>query len=189
VIVIDSRQLTQLRAKLESVSKNSKRDMGRALSSTQRSTRTETTKATADAYTAGKQRVGKNTRVSKVDTNGLFFTITGLREPIQLQEYRHTASKRNGVTATVKKGSGAQRLPTAFKVTAGNFGGGGAKKRIFMRARTGNGQVGRLPIKSLFGPSVADMLNNPALQERVGTFALNKLSTEIIRLTEVAFRG
>lgn len=190
-IVIDSRDLQALQRRLAGASKNIGRDMKRALSSTQRATRTETTKAAAESYTASTRTIGANTKVSKVNTDDLSFTITGLRAPIGLQNYRHTASRRNGVVASVKKGGAPARLPSAFKSSVANFGGGGgASKRIFMRARMpGGGQVGRLPIKALFGPSVADMLANPVIQSRVGTFALNKLSAEITRQIEVAFRG
>lgn len=190
-IVIDSRELTALRRTLEDVSKNAKRDMGRALSSTQRATVTETTRATAENYTASTRRIKQGTRASKVNTQDLSFTITGLRKPIQLQEYKHRASRKNGVVAQVRKTEGFKPIPSAFKVRAGNFGGGGGSKaRIFQRVRlVGGGQVGRLPITALSGPSVADMLNNEQVVTRVGNFALNKLSAEIIRQIEVAFRG
>jgi len=189
VIVIDSSQLTALRRKLEAVSKNAKRDMGRALSSTQRATATETTRAAAENYTAGARRIKAGTRVSKVNTNDLSFTITGLRKPIQLQEYKHRASRRKGVSAQVRKGE-SKAIPSAFKVGVGSFGGGGSKARIFQRARlSGGGQVGRLPIVVLFGPSVADMLTDKVTQDRIGAFALKKLAAEITRLTEAAFRG
>ena len=56
-IVIDSRQLTALQRTLDGVSKNSRRDMGRALSSTQRATVTETGRATAENYTASTRRI------------------------------------------------------------------------------------------------------------------------------------
>lgn len=190
-IVVESRQLTALQRQLESVSKNAKRDMGRALSSTQRATVTETGRALADGYTASTRRIKANTRASKVNTTDLSFTITGLRKPIQLQEYKHKATKKSGVSAQVRKTEGFKRIPTAFKVTAGNFGGGGGSKaRVFQRQRLlGGGQVGRLPIVVLYGPSVADMLNNEKVVDRIGGFALNKLSAEIIRQIEVAFRG
>jgi len=190
-IVIDSRELTALRRTLEDVSKNAKRDMGRALSSTQRATVTETTRATAENYTASTRRIKAGTRASKVNTQDLSFTITGLSKPIQLQEYKHRASRKNGVVAQVRKTEGFKPIPSAFKVRAGNFGGGGGSKaRIFQRVRlVGGGQVGRLPITALSGPSVADMLNNEQVVTRVGNFALNKLSAEIIRQIEVAFRG
>lgn len=189
-IVVDSRELIALQRKLDAVSKNTRRDMGRALSSTQRATRTETTRAAADQYTASTRRIGQGTKVSKVDTANLSFTITGTRKTIPLENFKHRFSKRAGITAQVLKSGGAKRIPTAFKVTAGNFGGGGSKARIFQRARlAGGGQVGRLPINALQGPSVADMYANPQLVERVGKFALNKLSTEITRQLEVALRG
>ena len=189
-IVIDSRQLTALQRTLDGVSKNSRRDMGRALSSTQRATVTETGRATAENYTASTRRIKANTRASKVNTQNLSFTITGLRKPIQLQEYKHRASKKSGVVAQVRKAEGFKKIPTAFKVSAGNFGGSGSKARIFQRQRLlGGGQVGRLPIVVLAGPSVADMLSNPQIVNRIGEFALNKLATEITRQIEVAFRG
>ncbi len=190
-IVIDSRQLTALQRTLDGVSKNSRRDMGRALSSTQRATVTETTRATAENYTASTRRIKAGTRASKVNTQDLSFTITGLRKPIQLQEYKHRASRKNGVVAQVRKTEGFKPIPTAFKVRAGNFGGGGGSKaRIFQRQRLGGGgQVGRLPIVVLMGPSVADMLANEKVVTRIGNFALNKLSAEIIRQIEVSLRG
>lgn len=189
-IVIDTRELQALQKQLAGSSKNIRRDMGRALSSTQRATRTEATKAAAASYTTSTRQIGANVRASKVNTDGLSFTLTGLKTPIGLQHYRHTASRRNGVVASVKKGGPSARLPSAFKASVSKFGGGGSSKRIFMRARLpGGGQVGRLPIQALFGPSVADMFANPILQDRVGTFALKKLTIEITRQIEVAFRG
>lgn len=190
-IVIDSRQLTALQRTLDSVSKDSRRAMGRALSSTQRATVTETTRAAAESYTTSTRRIKAGTRASKVNTQDLSFTITGLRKPIQLHEYKHRASRKNGVVAQVRKDGGFKPIPSAFKVRAGNFGGGGGSKaRIFQRARLlGGGQVGRLPITVLSGPSVADMLNDEPTVTRIGNFALNKLSSEILRQIEVAFRG
>lgn len=190
-IVVESRQLTALQRQLDAVAKDSRRSMGRALSSTQRATVTETGRALAENYTAGSRRIKSNTRASKVNTQDLSFTITGLRKPIQLQEYKHKASKRAGVSAQVRKTEGFKRIPTAFKASAGNFGGGGGSKaRVFQRQRlAGGGQVGRMPIVVLFGPSVADMLNNEQVVSRIGGFALNKLTAEIVRQIEVAFRG
>lgn len=189
-VVVASPQLAELQRQLAGVSKDTRRAMGRALSSTQRATVTETGRALAESYTAGSRRIKANTRASKVNTTDLSFTITGLRKPIQLQEYRHRMSKRDGVSAQVKKGDGFKRIPTAFKSSAGNFGGGGSKARIFQRQRLlGGGQVGRLPIAVLHGPSVADMLSNDQVVNRIGGFALNKLTAEITRQIEVAFRG
>ena len=42
MIVIDTKQLAALEKRLGAVSKNAKRDMGRALTTTQRATKTET---------------------------------------------------------------------------------------------------------------------------------------------------
>jgi len=182
-IVIDSRDLQKLRYRLERASKNLPRDMQRALSNTQRATKTQAGREMSEVYTAGKQAIGRRTQVRPVNTAALSFSVIGSKKPIELQEYKHSVTKRSGARVQVFKASGAQALPHAFRRSAG-------KSRIFQRVKAaGGGLVGRLPIKVLRGPSAADMLIKKAVQEKLGGFVMNKLSKEIIRLTEASLHG
>jgi hypothetical protein len=90
---------------------------------------------------------------------------------------------RHGAKVSVYQGGGTQQLPHAFKKSAG-------KSRLYQRIESMSHKlVGRYPIKVLRGPSAADILAKRSVQERLASFVMNKLSSEIIRLTEVAFRG
>jgi hypothetical protein len=182
MIIVDTSGLRALTQKLQRASRNFPRDAARALSSTQRATRTEATRAMAEVYTAGRRRLGAGLRVSNVDKAALAFTITGSRAPIQLQDFQHRANSR-GVQVQVLRSGGMQSLPSAFRADVGGRG------RLFQRAVRNGARVGRLPIKLLFGPSVADMLTHKQVGARITVFASRKLGAELIRLTQAALRN
>ncbi len=125
-IVIDSRDLQRLRYRLEKASSDARRDMKRAMSSTQRATKTQAGRIMRETYTAGARAIANRTKLSPVDANALEFTLTGSKKPIELQEFKHSASKRHGAKVSVYQGGGTQQLPHAFKKSAG-------KSRLYQR--------------------------------------------------------
>lgn len=189
MIVIDTTGIKPLVDRLQASSRNFPRDARRALTSVRRSTQTEVSRAIVEQYTVKRRAVLANLKASNVDSASLSFEIRGLRAPIGLHQFEHLASPMLGVSVQVKRGNGGKRLPSAFKTTVGNFGGGGSSARIFQRAFRNGKQVGRLPIKALFGPSAADMLDAEPVRNRVVDFMQTKLSTEIERLIQVAING
>lgn len=190
MITVDTSGLKPLIARLEASSKNFARDARRALVSVRRSSQTEAGRAVLEQYTVNRKSVRSALKLSGVDATRLSFTLRASRAPIGLQNFEHIASPMFGVSVRALKSGGGKRLPHAFKANVGNFGGGGGSTgRIFQRAIKGGKRVARLPIKALFGPSAADMMNNPKVSTRIVTFAGNKLSAEIARLVKVAING
>jgi Prophage minor tail protein Z (GPZ) len=103
--------------------------------------------------------------------DGTTVELRGLDRPTGLLQYGAKASRKVGVAVTVVKAQGPVRLKHAFKAT-----GRSSNQQIFQR----EGKP-RLPIKALYGPSVAQILRNPERQRRLVNFSMTKLSAEIRR--------
>ncbi len=63
--------------------------------------------------------------------------------------------------------------------------GNGGNRQIFSRAVTGSRRAARLPIRTLYGPSVAHMLRRAGRADRLADFARDRLAEEINRLMRV----
>lgn len=112
--------------------------------------------------------------------------LGGLDRETGLLNYGARASRYNGVTVTVLHATGASHLRSAFAAVGLNdnrhiFQRRGAKRVM----RKGN-YIGyrRQPIVALYGPSTAQILRDPARQERLISFAQRILSAEVARVLD-----
>lgn len=166
---IDASQLRKFEARVRELSKNSKRDLGRVMVSITRGVKTDASRAITARYTIGTRRALEGLTAADVDKEALTFRLIGSRKALQLQEFKHTASRRSGVAVQVIAGGSLKSLRSAFKATAKGFGGTEAKPRIFVR----KGRK-RLPILALPGPSVGGMLANKDVQQAVAEKVIDR---------------
>lgn len=120
-------------------------------------------------------------------TTGDAVELTGYYRSVGLLNFGATASRSGGVSVTVLRSDGMQRLRHAFKAQGLN-----RNTHIFERSgrpremRKGKyiGQK-RQPLAAKFGPAVSQGLRNPTIQRGISDFALTKLTSEVRRLLRV----
>jgi hypothetical protein len=125
--------------------------------------------------------------------------------------YKHTASKRSGVTVSPTKGKPTIRLKHGFKARARSpqQGEGGGHVGIFLRGKrlpskgpnvgkkryklTKRGFAGRLVIEEQFGPSVLDIVSVPGIRAKLVTAISDVLDknvrSQIDRFTKAPARA
>lgn len=187
MIEISSKDLQRLAADLERASTNFARDKQRALSSTQRASRTQVTRSATAVYNVSTRRILQDVTVRNI-TDG--FVITGSNKPITLASYGAKQigkpGRSLGVRVTVERANGVRTITSGFVATgqAGNKLPWTRTGRPKVKAKAGRyagTNALREPIRPLTGPSVADMLNNEQVFEPIETFVFDKLATEISR--------
>lgn len=170
-IKVEMRGLAKLTTALEKGSKNVKRDMGRAMSAAQRVAAAEATKAARAIYNVKRTRIAKEWRLSGFDFSSLSFTLTGVRKPISLLRYS-LRKTRKGLSVQVMQSQGRTILRKSF-----------IAKNLPWQRETNK----RLPIAPLFGPSPADMLNNPLVAKAIADAFYKRMAKELTRLLDKAF--
>lgn len=100
--------------------------------------------------------------------------ITGKKRGIGLVSYMARDTRRTGVVVTVQKEKGRQQFSDAF-IASGRGGG----RQVFVRETKA-----RLPIKVLYGTSIASALRKPERQQRIADEAQEILRAEVDRLTK-----
>ena len=104
--------------------------------------------------------------------------LIGAKRGINAIEFGATWSRKNpGARWRVKVGQGVSAQDGSFIATVR-----GGNRLVLERALRGSRLVPRLPIQSVYGPSVAQMLRRPGRAERLATFAQTVLAAEIERL-------
>ena len=196
MIRIDHREIEALAKHLASVSKNFKQAQQRVLSSTQRATKTHVKREIAKVYTLPQARIAKGLDVSKVDKSALAFTVSGRKRVIGLQNFAHRANEKRGVLVKTLKAGGYSPLKDkrgsskAFLAkgrafpTKNGAPGESSGFRIFMRK-----DYRPLPIFSLSGPSMADMLSRSTVSVAIYKFAFEKIGSELQRQIMVALKN
>lgn len=166
-----SPQLTALASRFGRLATAFPRASRRFLTSTQRIAKTEASRAATAVYAIGRGRVLQDLAVTNVNTTELSFVLVGFRRAISLLSYgaRQVAK---GITVKVLRDGARKLIPGAFLAT------GRSGNRLPFRRVGGP----RLPIQALFGPSAADMLNNPKVIVPLGRRFLERASTELARV-------
>ena len=121
---------------------------------------------------------------SKANIRGIIRSKGGL---IHLTDFTGTrATKTKGVVINVKKSTGPQRIPRAFKAP-GRFSG---KEIIYHREPKpgGAGLVPRMPIKARYGPHPEIIYNAPANWARIQKNADDRLTKAMDREIAAEFR-
>lgn len=174
-VTVNATDVQQLAARLGRIAKDAPTAFRQALLSIGRAAGTEARRAATAVYNIKQSDIAERMRV---DANQSFVRITGRKKPFTLRAYGARLT-RKGVAARVFKGGKRETFRRGFMPR--KFG-----DVPFQRLT-----AKRLPIEPLYGPSVADMLNNAKvttpLQERLLGRARAELDRRITR--ELRRRG
>lgn len=187
MIEVRSKDLGRLAADLERASKNFQRDKKRAITSAARASRTQVTREASAIYNVSTRRIGQDVSVRNHPDG---FTLTGDARTVTFAAFGAKQigkpGKSQGVRVTVIRAEGQKTVRSGFVATglSGNklpFTRTGRQKISPLRGRYAGTKAKREPIRALTGPSVADMMNNELVFEKVESFAFNRLGAEISR--------
>lgn len=123
-----------------------------------------------DEYNLPAARINEGL-VTRTTSDGV--EITGKKRGIGLVSYGARDTRRTGVVVTVSKGK-RQQFSDAF-IASGRGGG----RQVFVRETKAS-----LPIKVLYGTSIASALRKPDRQQRIADEAQAVLRAEVDRLTK-----
>jgi hypothetical protein len=179
VIKAKATGLDELQRKLKSAPKEYRQAMVRALSTAKRDTKPEATRIAMTIYTAGRNTISRALVASNVDRRALSFTIAASGRGILLSSFKHSATKRGGVSVQVLRARAPVKLERAFKARRR---GGGAN---LIRMRTGNSAY---PLITPASASVGDMFEKREVFQRLKEFGLNKMSSELQRQIALVFK-
>lgn len=184
MIAIKAPKLPKLQAEFSKAPALYRRAMLRALSTTRRDTKADATKVAQTIYTAGRNKISAALSTSAVDKGKMAFILTGTKRGISLVDFEHqgSAAKRkrgDGVRVQTLRGGPASLIPDSFKKRGSITG----KMRIMQFQRSGPQAV-----IALASSSVADMLNRPAVYDRLEKFSGTKMSNELARQIALVFR-
>lgn len=165
---MDKSELAKLEAQFRDAGRRGEAEFKRAMITARRATGTESKRSVAASYNLRQRRIDQGLYVASA-ADGLGFTVTGNRKPISFASYGARALKRGGISVRITKGK-TSRFVNGFAATAPSGAAlfwvrtGEAPRR--MQAGRYVGRV-REPIKPLFGPSIADTLNNDEVRARI----------------------
>lgn len=144
---------------------DSPREIQRAVGTINRAAKTETKRAAVGVYNIKQARVEKDLNVKP---GNLKVTIEGDPRPINMASYNGTRRLNKGLRIQPVRGGKVGVLRKGFI----------AKTKGFAAQRVGDK---RLPIESVAGPSVADMLLNPKVADPLAEKLLGRAETELTR--------
>lgn len=122
-------------------------------------------------YNLKASRVSDGLSIRRPDEGGVI--LRGSARGINLIAFGARWSKRNGITARVKKSGAATVAKQAFIATGKN-----GNRLVFQR----RGKA-RLPIDALYGPSIGQMLKHGDRPQRLADYASGVVAAEIARQT------
>lgn len=184
MISIKSPKLSRLQTELKSAPSLYRRAALRAISTTRRDTKADATKIAQTIYTAGRNKISAGLTTSNVDKQKLSFKLRATRKGLSLVDFDHVGSasirkRGQGVRVRVLRGGGASLIPDSFKKRGSITG----KMRIMQWQRSGPQAV-----IALASSSVSDMLNRPAVYDRLEDFSNKKMSNELARQLALVFK-
>lgn len=152
----------------------------RAIASMARALKPEASRRIRDTYNIRAGAVSDRLETKKTPEA---VELIGYYRGTGLLNYGARASKKSGVSVTVLKADGPQKLRHAFKATGLSGNAQIFERRGPKRVMTKGKYIGqrRQPLQTLYGPSVASTLKNTALTNHLADFAMSKLSAEIAR--------
>jgi hypothetical protein len=135
--------------------------------------------ARRDIQTEYNLPAGRISQDLSATSDGSSVTLTGRARAVGLIEFagRYGGRKTEGATAKVFIGQGTHTYAGTFIATGKN-----GSRQIFSRKIVGGRRAPRLPLRALYGPSVAAQLRKGVREDRLADFAQTHLSVEIDRL-------
>jgi hypothetical protein len=170
---------TREATRLDAVRKGTKTAIDRAASTLVRRLPVEARRDIQNEYNLKASRISKDLKATKDATS---VTLTGYARPIGLIEFsgKWRGRKSEGASAQVFAGKGSHNYGGTF-IAIGRNG----NRQIFDRGRIGGKRAPRLPLKTLYGPSVASMLRKGDREERLADLSQSILAIEIDRLLSI----
>jgi minor tail protein Z (GPZ) len=166
--------------RLQALQKGSKSAISRASSTLARRLPVEARRDIQTEYNVKAATVNQYLSVTKDDTS---VTLIGRARATGLIEFggKWGGPRSAGAVASALVSEGAHTYGGTF-IAVGRSG----NRQIFDRALVGGRRAPRLPLKTLYGPSVASMLRKGEREDRLADFAQSVLSTEIDRLIKAS---
>jgi hypothetical protein len=207
VFTVDASEITKLTKDFERASKNWPRDSKRFLISTQRAAKAEATKAATKVYNIRRTRIAGSWWVEPVNLTTLSFVLIGKGKSFSILEFMARMGAR-GLAVTVIKGGARTRFRDSFTANAPSpkkvgppTQEGGVAPTVMLgwmrrvnrpTRRTSKGHYkGRLrqQIRPIFGPSPANMLNNPKVLVPFGEAMAVRLMRDLAAALERALKN
>lgn len=166
---IDNAALRKLGREFARLAADSPKEIQRAVGTIRRNANTEARQAIAGGKGKGAYNITQ-TRVQKdldVKSGDLKVTITGDPRPINAARFTGTRKLKNGLRLQPIRGGRVGILKKGFI----------AKNKRYAAERV---DKPRLPIESVQGPSVADMLLNPKVEVPLTTALIGRAEAELI---------
>ena len=157
-----SKRLRQFATSIEQVVPRAASDLARRIGP-------EASRQIRSTYNINATRLRESLTVTRT---GDAVVLTGKDRPTGLTQFGAKASKRNGVTVTIRKDRAPVQFRHAFAAT-----GRGSNRQVFQRV----GKA-RLPIEAMYGPSPAEQLRNPEIRDHIVEFSQRTIAAEIRRL-------
>lgn len=159
--------------------KQLKKSMRRALSRTRSGARTETSKRVREDYNIQARRLKRDVVLTRPNYSSFSFRVIGRKKPISLISFRSKSGPprqtKTGVSAAVEVGK-RKLIKHAFIAR-----GAGGNAQVFTRYLGNGRKSGRLPVRALKGPSVADMMLGAEVEKTLGDTAQERFLTELNR--------
>lgn len=165
---VNTAQFDALVARFEAAGKNAKKELGRALSNSQRAAKAEFTRATRLAFNVKVANFQRHLKVGEADQSRLTYKIDADDKGLSVTAFN---AKQNavGLIAKITKDG----TPTVF--AGGFFPSKGTKTTVPFK-RDGSK---RLPISVVRGPSAGDMIALANVQEAALKKTKERLNTDI----------
>jgi hypothetical protein len=175
---VDTRQFDALVARFRAAGKDARKELGRALVSSQRAAKTEFTRATRLIYNVKVSSFQSNLRVGEANAARLNYKVEATNKGIPVTSFS-ARQTRQGLTFQTRKDGGRKLITSGFAPKVGRFLGVPFK-------RDG---AARLPISVVYGPSAADMIAAASVQAPALEKTKERLNVDIERRINRITRG
>lgn len=179
-ITVDSSEVRELEKVFRTTApKQLKKSMRRALSRTRTGSRTQASKTVREKYNIQARRLKRDVILTRPNYSSFSFRLIGRKKPISLISFRGKSGPprqtKAGVTVAVEKGQ-RKLIRHAFIARGAN-----GNAQVFTRYPRRGEPSGRLPIRSLRGPSASDMVIGSDVVEHLTGYAQERFLDELQR--------
>ena len=175
---VNTLQFDALVARFEAAGKDARKELGRALVSSQRAAKAEFTRATRLVYNVKVASFQANLHVTEKDEARLSYKVIATNKGIPVSSFGGRQTKK-GLVFQTRKDGGRKLITSGFFPSAGNKTGVPFKRDG--RART--------PISVVYGPSAADMIAAALVQRPALEKTKERLNADIEKRINRIVRG
>ena len=162
---VDARELQALARRLAAAARNPQQEFRRVVASAKRVAKTEVARAAALVYNASTRRIAQGLTTDQ--SSELAFVVTGTRRTLTAASFGGRQTKR-GYRYQRLRGGRVNTEPLGFV----------PRGRAVPFRRLGRE---RLPIEVIYGPSVADMMNNPRVVAPASSVIVGRMKQDLER--------